>query len=117
MNNATYSHYFKKYITGAPEERILESFYNTLGAQYIHTKVGLDYITSGVREQPSSEAAANRKHILERLTIFLGQDGTQKAKYSTEFVMNHFEVQEASSIKARYTYRDGRTIHQHVEVG
>lgn len=95
---------------------MLESFYNTLGAQYIHTKVNLDYITSGVRERNSPEAAANRKHILERLTIFLGQDGT-KAKYSMDSIIKNFEIREASSIKARYTYRDGRNAHQHVEVG
>lgn len=94
---------------------MLETFYNTLGAQPISTKVGLEYITNGVREQPSADATVNRKHILERLTIFLGQEDG-KAKYSTDSILKNFEVREAKSIKARYTYRDGRAVHQHAEV-
>jgi hypothetical protein len=120
VDNIAPLQFFGKYIRAAPEEQLLENFYKTLGAQPLSSKMSIENIPNGIRPGSSSTAAELRKHMIERLTIFLHQHaGSRKKKeYTAEFLArgDNFVVREAGSIKIRYTYRDTRTVQQHMEV-
>lgn len=94
----------------------MESFYRSLGAQPLSSRVQLEYVTAGQRP-PSVPAATLRQHVLERLTIFLGHTGRKDALFKADYLGkgDHFQVVEASDIKARYTLRSPTGVRQHVE--
>lgn len=118
-DNATLHSFFGHYVLTVPEETILESFYQTLGAKRLSSCVVTETVPSGVRQGSSSDAQTSRKFILERLTIFLGHTTRRGTDYTVDFLSkgDNFTVSEASSIRVRYTYKDGKNVHQHVEVG
>ncbi|KLT40935.1 hypothetical protein CC85DRAFT_286971 [Cutaneotrichosporon oleaginosum] len=116
-DNATLHSFFGEFVLTAPEEAILESFYTSLGAKALSACVSTEYIPQAIRQGSSSDAARNRAFILERLTIFLGHHSRRVTDYTADWLAkgDNFTVSEASNILARYTYRDGRNVHQHVE--
>lgn len=118
-DSATLHSFFGNLVLTAPEETILESFYQTLGARLLSSCVATEELPTGIRQGSSAEAQASRKFILERLTIFLGHTQRRSTDYTADFLSkgDNFTVSEASSIRVRYTYKDGRNVHQHVEVG
>lgn len=120
VDNAAVLSFFGKFILAAPEEQLLEQFYGQLGAKPLSSRMAVENIPQSIRPGTSSDAIKLRKHILERLTIFLSQHGggRKHSDYSTEFLNkgDNFVVQEAGRIKIRYTYRDGKTVQQHLEV-
>lgn len=118
-DSATLHSFFGNFVLTAPEETILESFYQTLGSKLLSSCVATEQVPSGIRQGSSSEAQASRKFILERLTIFLGHSSRRSTDYTADFLSkgDNFTVSEASTIRVRYTYKDGKNVHQHVEVG
>jgi hypothetical protein len=118
-DSATLHSFFGEFVLTAPEEAILESFYRTLGAKALSACVSTEYVPNGIRQGSSSDAVRSRAFILERLTIFLGHHSRRVTDYTADWLAkgDNFTVSEASGILARYTYRDGRNVHQHVEVG
>lgn len=94
----------------------MESFYRSLGSQPLSSRVQLEYVTTGQRP-PSVPAANIRQHVLERLTIFLGHTSRKDALFKADYLAkgDHFQVVEASDIKARYTLRTHTGLRQHVE--
>ncbi|BEI92591.1 uncharacterized protein CcaverHIS019_0502190 [Cutaneotrichosporon cavernicola] len=114
-DSATLHTFFGEFVLTAPEEAVLESFYRALGAKALSACVSTEYVPNGIRPGTSSEVAASRAFILERLTIFLGS--RRITDYSADWLAkgDNFTVSEANGILARYTYRDGRNVHQHVE--
>lgn len=59
-----------------------------------------------------------RKHVLERLTIFLAEARRKQSEYTVEYLSKegNFNVVEVRDLKAKYTYRNGRKEYYHSEV-
>ena len=78
--------------------------------------------TEHIPQQPSShpsvEAMSLRKHVLERLTIFLAEARRKQSEYTIEFLSKegNFDVVEVRGLKAKYTYRNGHSEYSHHEV-
>jgi hypothetical protein len=100
------------------QESLLETFYEHLGAKPLRSLVQTQYIPSHPSSHPSSQAMALRKHVLERLTIFLAEARRKSSDYTIEFLAEegNFEVQEVRDLKAKYTYRNGKHEYSHLEV-
>jgi len=120
IDHVTPLSYFGKYILAAPEEQLLEKFYQQLGAKLLSSKTGVENVPEGIRPGTSKEARDMQQHILERLTIFLSQhaSGRKDSSYTADFLKrgDNFVVREAARIKIRYTYRDQKMTQQHMEV-
>lgn len=102
-----------------PEEQLLERFYGQLGSQPLSSRVNTESIPSGIKPGSSRTTASAHRHVLERLTIYLAQATRKETDYTADWLSkgDNFVVQEAADIKARFTYRHGRVIREHVEVG
>jgi len=127
--------YFGKYMLAAPEvsvfrispvaenisklqEHLLENFYANLGAKPLSSLIKTEHLFGHASSTPSSQAIAQRKHVLERLTIFLAEARRKQSDYSAEWLSKegNFELLEVRDLKARYTYRNGRHEYHHTEV-
>lgn len=127
--------YFGRYVLAAPEvscrdsltgprniakikEHLLETFYTNLGAQPLSSLIKTEHLLGHVSSTPSSQATAQRKHVLERLTIFLAEARRKQSDYSAEWLSKegNFDLLEVRDLKARYTYRNGRHEYHHTEV-
>ncbi|WVQ99431.1 hypothetical protein IAU59_006566 [Kwoniella sp. CBS 9459] len=117
VDHITMLQYFGQYILAAPEEHILEEFYEALGAKPLSSFVRRQYITDGPSSTPSDHAKALRKHVLERLTIFLAEARRKQSDYTSDTLSKegNFTISEVRELKVRYTYRNGRTEQNHYE--
>lgn len=77
-----------------------------------------EYVPHGVSPNVSDQAQALRRHVLERLTIFLAEARRNKSDWTVEGLNKEgtFVVQEVRDLKARYTYVGGGKNVQHHEV-
>jgi hypothetical protein len=120
IDHATPLQFFGKYILAAPEEALLERFYEALGAKKLSSKMAVENLPMGIRPGNSRESKELQKRIVERLTIFMSQHAISRkdSSYTVDFLTrgDNFVVREAADIKIRYTYRDGRNVQQHMEV-
>lgn len=96
----------------------METFYLNLGARPISALVKTEHLFGHASSTPSAQAVAQRKHVLERLTIFLAEARRKQSDYSSEWLskQGNFDLLEVRDLKARYTYRYGRHEHHHTEV-
>ncbi|OCF40369.1 hypothetical protein I317_05804 [Kwoniella heveanensis CBS 569] len=117
VDHITMLQYFGQYILAAPEEHLLEEFYEALGAKPLSSFVRRQYITDGPSQTPSDHAKALRKHVLERLTIFLAEARRKQSDYTSDTLSKegNFAISEVRELKVKYTYRNGRTEHNHYE--
>ncbi|WVF71489.1 hypothetical protein IAT40_006295 [Kwoniella sp. CBS 6097] len=117
VDHITMLQYFGQYILAAPEEHILEDFYAALGAKPLSSYVQRRYIADGPSAAPSDHANALRKHVLERLTIFLAEARRKQSDYTSDTLSKdgNFIIAEVRELKVKYTYRNGRTEHNHYE--
>nr|XP_031863300.1 uncharacterized protein CI109_001175 [Kwoniella shandongensis]KAA5530372.1 hypothetical protein CI109_001175 [Kwoniella shandongensis] len=118
VDNVSMLQYFGQYILAAPEEHILEDFYISLGARPLSSFVKRNYIATELPTQvPSDQAKTLRRHVLERLTIFLAEARRKQSDYNVETLNNegNFTVNEVRDLKVRYTYRNGKSEHHHLE--
>ena len=97
---------------------MLEGFYEHLGARPLRSLVKVEHVPNGVVPAQSEQAKALRRHVLERLTIFLAEARRKQSSYTVESLSKegNFMVREVRDLKARYTYRSGKSEYQHVEV-
>jgi hypothetical protein len=97
---------------------MLETFYEHLGARKLSSRIRHEYIPTGIQTHPSPEAQDLRKHVLERLTIFLADQRRFKTDYTAEGLAqgDNFLVKEARSVESRYEYSSGRDMYPHTEV-
>ncbi|EIW70337.1 hypothetical protein TREMEDRAFT_29286 [Tremella mesenterica DSM 1558] len=118
INDITMVQYFGRYILAAPEEQLLETFYEHLGAKPLSSYVRTEYVTSGSVSQSTEEAKALRRHVLERLTIFLAEARRRHSEYTIEELSKEgmFLVQEVRDLKVKYIYKNGKQEQQHLEV-
>lgn len=118
VDDITFLQYFGKHILAAPEEQLLETFYESLGARPLTSLIQVEYIPHGARPSPSPQSSVLRKHVLERLTIFLAEARKRQSEYTAEALAKEgmFMVQDVKELEARYTYRNGRQVYPHVEV-
>ena len=81
--------------------------------------VKTEYIPHHPSSVLSDQAKALRRHVLERLTIFLAEARRKQSEYTVEWLSKegNFGLVEVRDLKARYTYRNGRNEYQHLEVG
>jgi hypothetical protein len=77
-----------------------------------------EHIPQHPSPRPSIEALSLRKHVLERLTIFLAEARRKQSDYTIEYLAKegNFDVMEARNLKAKYTYRNGHDEYSHHEV-
>nr|XP_019011143.1 uncharacterized protein I206_04455 [Kwoniella pini CBS 10737]OCF49924.1 hypothetical protein I206_04455 [Kwoniella pini CBS 10737] len=117
VDSVTMLQYFGQYILAAPEEHILEEFYASLGAKSLSSFVKRQYISDAPNPHPSDHAQALRRHVLERLTIFLAEARRKQSEYTSENLSQegNFTVQEVKELKVRYTYKNGRNEYHHYE--
>jgi len=80
--------------------------------------VRTEHIPHGPLPANSEQAKALRRHVLERLTIFLAEARRKQSDYSAEALSKegNFVVVEVRDLKTRYKYRNGKNEHQHLEV-
>lgn len=118
VDDFTFLQYFGSHVLAAPEEELLETFYQHLGAQTLSSLIKVEYVPHGLQVGPTAQSVALRKHVLERLTIFLAEARRAKSAYTAEMLAkdDHFVVRETRTLEARYTYRNGRSVYPHVEV-
>ena len=97
----------------------METFYDHLGARPLSALVKTEYIPHGTLSSLSDHAKALRRHVLERLTIFLAEARRKQSEYTPDWLNKEgsFSVVEVRDLKSRYTYRNGKTEHHHLEVG
>nr|ODN97578.1 hypothetical protein L204_02996 [Cryptococcus depauperatus CBS 7855] len=110
--------YFGEYVLSAPEERLLEDLYANLGAKPLSSFVKSQYIASPLpTRSTSTQAAALRQHILERLTIFLADPRRRSSGFTAENLSSgdNFKVEEVNALKVQYIYRKGKTEKIHNE--
>ncbi len=100
------------------QEHLLEDFYEHLGARPLSSLVRTEYIPHGTLPARSDKAKALRRHVLERLTIFLAEARRKQSEYSTDWLSKegNFDLLEVRDLRARYTYRNGKNEYQHIEV-
>ncbi|KAK8864438.1 hypothetical protein IAR55_001687 [Kwoniella newhampshirensis] len=118
VDNVSMLQYFGQYILAAPEEHILEEFYISLGARVLSSFVKRSYIATELPTQvQSDQAKALRRHVIERLTIFLAEARRKQSDYNVETLNKegNFTINEVRDLKVRYTYRNGRSEHHHME--
>ncbi|WRT66409.1 uncharacterized protein IL334_003365 [Kwoniella shivajii] len=117
VDSVTMLQYFGQYILAAPEEHILEDFYASLGAKRLSSFVNRNYLSDHPSAKPSDHAQALRRHVLERLTIFLAEARRKQSDYTPEILSKegNFTVQEVQDLKVKYTYKNGRNEHHHYE--
>ncbi|KAK6910047.1 hypothetical protein I203_104076 [Kwoniella mangroviensis CBS 8507] len=117
VDSVTMLQYFGQYILAAPEEHILENFYASLGARQLSSFVRRQYISDTPSTIPSDHAQALRRHVLERLTIFLAEARRKQSEYSSDQLSKegNFTIQEVRELKVKYTYKNGRNEHHHYE--
>lgn len=118
IDDITLQQYFGRHVLAAPEEQLLETFYQNLGAKPLTSFIKVEYIPHGAQLTPSLQSAALRKHVLERITIFLSEARRRSTEYTADNLSKegNFSVQEVRQLEARYTYRNGRDVYPHVEV-
>ncbi|WVW83952.1 hypothetical protein I302_105975 [Kwoniella bestiolae CBS 10118] len=117
VDSVTMLQYFGQYILAAPEEHILEEFYHSLGARQLSSYVRRQYISDNPSTSPSDHAVALRRHVLERLTIFLAEARRKQSDYSSDQLSKegNFTISEVRELKVKYTYKNGRNEHHHYE--
>ncbi|KAL7421639.1 hypothetical protein Q5752_003408 [Cryptotrichosporon argae] len=117
IDNITILQYFGTYILAAPEEHLLEQFYASLGARHLNTLVHADHITYNPLPRGSDAAAKLRRHVLDRVTIFLSEPRRRGGDYGAEWLARpgNFEVAEVGELKCRWTLRQGKVERQHLE--
>lgn len=105
-------------MTRSLQEQLLETFYENLGAKPLSSLIKTEHIPQGPSPNPSAEALSLRKHVLERLTIFLAEARRKQSEYTVEYLSKegNFNVVEVRDLKARYTYINGRNQYHHSEV-
>ena len=67
----------------------------------------------------STETAKDlRRHVLQRLTIFLAEARRRQSDWNIEELSKEgvFVVNEVRDLKAKYIYRKGRAEYSHLEV-
>lgn len=118
MDDITFLQYFGKHVLAAPEEQLLETFYEHLGARPLTSLINVEYIPHGPTPQPSQESVILRRHVLERLTIFLAEARRRQSDYTPESLAKEggFTVQDVRQLEAKYTYKQGRQVYAHTEV-
>ncbi|WWC62006.1 uncharacterized protein I303_104593 [Kwoniella dejecticola CBS 10117] len=118
VDSVTLLQYFGQYILAAPEEHILEEFYTSLGARSLTSFVKRQYISDSPSPHPSDHAQALRRHVLERLTIFLAEARRKQSEYTSENLSKegNFTIQEVRELKVKYTYKNGKNEHYHYEI-
>ncbi|WWC89285.1 uncharacterized protein L201_004206 [Kwoniella dendrophila CBS 6074] len=117
VDRVTLLQYFGQYILAAPEEHILEEFYAALGAKQLSSFVNRQYISDTPSPTPSNQTQALRRHVLERLTIFLAEARRRQSDYTPDSLSKegNFTIQEVKDLRVRYTYKNGRSEHHHYE--
>ncbi|KAK4683722.1 hypothetical protein P7C73_g6509, partial [Tremellales sp. Uapishka_1] len=118
VDNITLMQYFGRHVLAAPEEHLLESFYASLGSLSLSSMVKTDYIPTGNFPSLSDQAQALRRHVLERLTIFLAETRRKQSDYSVDWLAKegNFNVMEVRELKVRYTLKTaGRSDVPHLE--
>ena len=77
-----------------------------------------EHIPHGVNSAQSDQAKALRRHVLERVTIFLSEARRKQSDYAADWLSKegNFNISEVRDLKARYTYRNGKQEYQHLEV-
>ncbi|ORX36563.1 hypothetical protein BD324DRAFT_452712 [Kockovaella imperatae] len=117
-DNITMMQYFGKQILAAPEEQLLETFYEHLGAKSLSSLVKTEYIPHHPVQNTSDQAKQLCRHVLERLTIFLAEARRKHSDYSVEQLSKdgNFQVAEVRELEARYTYRQGKREYNHREM-
>lgn len=100
------------------QEGLLERFYGELGARTLSSQVRTEYMTNGQISGTTEQAKALRKHVLERLTIFLAEARRKQSEYTVEWLSKegNFKINEVRQLSALYTLTDGRRNHMHEEV-
>lgn len=100
------------------QEQLLETFYEHLGAKSLSSLIKTEYIPHHPSPAPSVQSVALRKHVLERLTIFLAEARRKQSAYNSEWLSKegNFQIQDVRDLKARYTYRNGKHEYAHHEV-
>lgn len=118
VDDITFLQYFGKHVLAAPEEQLLETFYENLGARPLTALINVEYIPHGPLATPGAESVILRRHVLERLTIFLAEARRRQSDYTPESLAREggFTVQDVKQLEARYTYRNGRQVYPHTEV-
>ncbi|ODN94260.1 hypothetical protein L198_05116 [Cryptococcus wingfieldii CBS 7118] len=116
-DNIVFSQYFGPFILAAPEEALLENFYSVLGSQQLSSFVRTKHVSTPVSSQAASaQSIPLRRHVLERLTIFL-TDRRKLASYSIDSLTKdgNFQVEECQSLKVQRTYKNGKVEKTHTE--
>lgn len=110
--------YFGDHILAAPEEQLLETFYGHLGARHLSSMVKVDSVHHGLQAHTSSQADTMRKHVLERLMIFLADPKRVKIDHTADSLAKegNFVIREARTLDSRYVFSNGRDMYPHTEV-
>ena len=89
-----------------------------LGARPLSSLVKTEHIPHGVVSVQSDQAKTLRRHVLERVTIFLNEARRKQSEYAVDWLSKegNFHIAEVRDLKARYTYRNGKQEYQHLEV-
>jgi hypothetical protein len=96
------------------QEALLERFY----AHSLDSQVRTEYMTQGQISGETERARSLKKHVLERLTIFLAEARRKQSEYTVEWLgkEGNFKVAEVRQLSAIYSLLDGRKSHMHEEV-
>lgn len=110
--------FFGHHIQAAPEEQLLEMFYEHLGARKLSSQVKVEHIPHGLQSYVSAETQALRKHVLERLLIFLADARRMKTDYTADGLAKEgvFTIREARTVEAKWVFSNGREMYPHTEV-
>jgi hypothetical protein len=109
---------FGKFVLAGPEEELLESFYQSLGARWISSMVKTEHITQSPLPYLTDQGRILSRHVLERLTIFLAEARRRQSDYSIDWLKKegNFIVKEVKDLKTKHTLRQGKQEHAHYEV-
>lgn len=104
---------FKEYLTCAPEEDALETFYMQLGAQKLSSIVQED-VRIGPHTTSHKTAEQLRKHVVERSKIFLYEYANYRrdaVKHDSKWLEKNFRVEMVRSVALRRTLQGHRQSH------
>ncbi|KAK1760967.1 hypothetical protein QBC47DRAFT_368715, partial [Echria macrotheca] len=98
---------FKQSLLCAPEEDVLEAFYEALGSETLVNKVE-ENVVVGMRASRQDGAVWLRKHVLERSKLFIHEyckDKRDSIKHDAKWLEKNLQVDAVRSIQLRRTLK------------
>lgn len=95
---------FRHHLLAAPQENLLETFYEGLGARPLSALVE-EKVRSGEPSRDQRPAAKLQKQILERSRLFLHEVPSDRIKYDTKWLEKNMQVQVVRSLQVQRSLR------------